>query len=156
MCAFPFPPPSSQPLLSKDERVTGAKDGNFEATAASLSGRALNFPRLNRSSAAVVVFPLFTSVCTQDAKSQRRPFLPSLRIYDGVIAGSLTATSREPKLLEELKFLLDELPQRPPALEIYVSEIISFSFGDQTFYTAVFSRGERGERQNLMIYSFGI
>lgn len=103
MC-LPFPTFILHPLLPKDGRVTdGAKDGSFEATAASLSRRALNFPRLNRSSemvvvaaAAAVVFPLFTSVCTQDAKSQRRPFLPSLRIYDGVIAGSLTTTSREP------------------------------------------------------------
>lgn len=70
----------------KDERVTGAKDGSFEAIAASLSGRALNFPRLNRStldgdSGDGVVF-LLTFDCTRSRKGAHvSSFTPY--IYDG-------------------------------------------------------------------------
>lgn len=82
----------------KDERVTGAKDGSFEAIAASLSGRALNFPRLNRStldgdSGDGVVF-LLTFDCTRSRKGAHvSSFTPY--IYTTVIAGS---SSRKPRL----------------------------------------------------------
>lgn len=93
-----FSSSSSQTLCPKNERVTGAKDGSFEATAVSLSGRALNFPRLNRSPAAaatatatatatvvLVVVMVRRGVSSLYFRLHARRgdarFFPSLRIY---------------------------------------------------------------------------
>lgn len=134
-CAF-------HPLLPKDERVTDAKDGSFEATAASLSGRALNFPRLNRSSAVVVVCRGVSSLYFRLHARRQVAKTPVSSLTSYIRRSNRGIAHRDverAKLLEELKFLLDELPRRPSTPEIYVSEIISFSFGEIKRFVPAYS-----------------
>lgn len=132
---------------TKGSRVRRTSFASHPKRAASLSRRALNFPRLNRRAVivavmvvVVVVVRCFLSLLSSaHAKSQRRPFLLSRRMYtrDEVIA-TPKGTERLP-LSKEFKLLLDGLSLRRNLC--FGNNIVQFQ-GSNAFYRRIRARSE--------------
>lgn len=84
-------------------------DWSFEATAASLSGRALNFPRLNRSTAVMVVWCFLSLFLSARV---RRKVAKAHISYIHTVRGRDVKGVEVLPLLEEFEFLLNGLPHR--------------------------------------------
>ena len=125
---------------SKDERVMGARE--VLKPPRGISFGTLNFPRLNRSTAVWCFLSLLPSV----RKVAKAHFFPSVYTRDRDVKGAKVTACRKIRIFSG--WIVSE---------IYVSEIISFSFsGIKRFISAVFSCDERRETKfdNIFLFFF--
>lgn len=101
-----------------------------------------------------VVFPLFTSVCTRETQSRKGASLPSRRIFGEVAnvkGAEIEAASRR------IRVSSGWIAAPSVSVEIYVSEIISFSFSEiKRFILRRILLATSVAGQNLMIHSFAV
>jgi len=142
----------------KDERVTCTRDGSFKATAASLSRRALNFPRLNRFTMRVAGDSGWCGVSSLYFLHAGRTLAKALVSSFAYIRRRNHEISPGPgraawvNVSEEIRFPSGWIAARCLAsVRIYVSEIISPGSAKIKRSALAFLRDERNRRDFIGI-----
>lgn len=95
------------------------------------------------------MFPLFTFVCTRETQSRKAHFFPSVYTRGRNVKGAKVAAYRR------IRVSSGWIAASSVSVEIYVSEIISFSFSRiKCFISSVFSCDERSETKFDNIFLF--